>query len=420
MQKYAESRSSTDKNGQLGSSVPSLIRGLSQFLDDASWSVASPCQRQIVRRLEGSERDVHFAQSKLQFRLMHSKGLQLGFSYERTGWRRRADKEADGEDGEATPEAKQMHTPPELPYAPEYTVTRRMLIVLGTGSAAPSKLRASSGMYLELSGSGAAEVASMLVDCGEGTYGQLWRQFGREVTQRIGGLRCIWISHNHADHHCGLVRVLYEYWRFHTHHSDGKTPPPLIVVGPQSVLSYVKSWLPEFGGKMPTSQLFQLATCSEFNRSDHPLRRQLLSDIGFAVTSIISVPVFHCYDSYGLVLTLQGGKKLVYSGDTKPCNQLVVAGMNAALLVHEATFDDTMEQDARLKKHSTVGQAMDIARRMKAQQLVLTHFSQRYPALPPPVTTSSSSDGITTGANPSGREMKVLCAFDGFVHPMPF
>ncbi|KAE8961866.1 hypothetical protein PR001_g29902 [Phytophthora rubi] len=123
---------------------------------------------------------------------------------------------------------------------------------------------------------------------------------------------------------------------------------------------------------------------------------------------ILSVRVFHCYDSYGLVLTLQSGKKLVYSGDTKLCNDLVLAGLGAELVVHEATFDDSMEEDAMKKKHSTVGQALDIARRMRARQVVLTHFSQRYPSLPPPV---SDSDNSTPN---------VLCVYDGFVHPMPF
>jgi ribonuclease BN (tRNA processing enzyme) len=88
--------------------------------------------------------------------------------------------------------------------------------------------------------------------------------------------------------------------------------------------------------------------------------------------------------------------------------------MGAELLVHEATFDDSMEQDAVRKKHSTVGQALDIARRMRARQVVFTHFSQRYPSLPPPVSASGEGPSNATAA------ANVLCAHDGFVHPMPF
>ncbi|KAJ0404298.1 hypothetical protein P43SY_003211 [Pythium insidiosum] len=93
--------------------------------------------------------------------------------------------------------------------------------------------------------------------------------------------------------------------------------------------------------------------------------------------------------------------------DTKPCDQLVRAGMDATLLIHEATFDDTMEDDAERKKHSTVGQALGVARRMRAQQVVLTHFSQRYPSLPPAVTADTADGPV------------VCCAFDGLVLSLP-
>ncbi|KAL4095432.1 hypothetical protein PRIC1_008806 [Phytophthora ramorum] len=375
------------------------MQGLAKFLKDASWSAESPCRRQIARRMEGYDGEAHVAQSKLQFCLLHPK-LQLGFNYERTGWHQRPenDRDEDAAGNTSAPTHHQVATRPARDV-----ISARKLIVLGTGSAAPSKLRASSGIYLELSGTNAADVESMLVDCGEGTFGQLWRQFGSDVSRRIGGLRCIWISHNHADHHCGLVRVLYEFWQLHRR---GNSPRPLVVIAPQSVLSYVASWLPQFLCNDSDDHLIQLVTCSDFNDPRHPLRYQLLSSIGYAVTNLRSVRVFHCYDSYGLVLTLQGGKKFVYSGDTKPCNELVLASLDAELLVHEATFDDSMEQDAAMKKHSTVGQALDIARRMRARQIVLTHFSQRYPSLPPPVS--------------DGDRSSVLCAFDGFVHAMPF
>ena len=35
-----------------------------------------------------------------------------------------------------------------------------------------------------------------------------------------------------------------------------------------------------------------------------------------------------------------------------------------------------------MKKHSTVGEALEIGKNMRAKAVVLTHFSQRYPKLP--------------------------------------
>lgn len=37
------------------------------------------------------------------------------------------------------------------------------------------------------------------------------------------------------------------------------------------------------------------------------------------------------------------GKRIVFSGDTKPCDLLVDEGKEADLLIHEATFEDGHE-----------------------------------------------------------------------------
>lgn len=41
----------------------------------------------------------------------------------------------------------------------------------------------------------------MLLDCGEGTYGQLYRHYGSKLNDIFRHLKCIFISHMHADHH---------------------------------------------------------------------------------------------------------------------------------------------------------------------------------------------------------------------------
>lgn len=58
---------------------------------------------------------------------------------------------------------------------------------------------------------------TFLLDTGEGTYGQMFRQFGgyklsadqtNSVDDRIKGLKGIFISHLHADHHLGIVTLI--------------------------------------------------------------------------------------------------------------------------------------------------------------------------------------------------------------------
>jgi ribonuclease Z len=50
---------------------------------------------------------------------------------------------------------------------------------------------------------------SVLLDAGEGTYGQMLRHFGRDrIAEEMDDLRCIFVSHLHADHHLGVFQLL--------------------------------------------------------------------------------------------------------------------------------------------------------------------------------------------------------------------
>lgn len=53
------------------------------------------------------------------------------------------------------------------------------------------------------------DLGDILLDCGEGTFGQLVRCYGQAgVADALRRLRAVFISHNHGDHHMGLSRVL--------------------------------------------------------------------------------------------------------------------------------------------------------------------------------------------------------------------
>lgn len=74
--------------------------------------------------------------------------------------------------------------------------------------------------------------------------------------------------------------------------------------------------------------------------------------------------------------------KITYSGDTMPCENLIRLGANSSLLIHEATMEDELEEDALAKMHSTVSQAIAQGHKMSADYIILTHFSQRYAKIP--------------------------------------
>ncbi|MFW9936684.1 MAG: ribonuclease Z [Candidatus Thorarchaeota archaeon] len=80
----------------------------------------------------------------------------------------------------------------------------------------------------------------------------------------------------------------------------------------------------------------------------------------------------------GIVGPKRIGRKITYSGDTAPSDNLIKLGKNSDILIHEATFSKELLDIAKEKKHSTSVDAANAAIKMNAKQLILTHISSRY------------------------------------------
>ncbi|KAK6914858.1 tRNase Z endonuclease [Dillenia turbinata] len=313
------------------------------------------------------------------------------------------------------------------------------IVLLGTGSSQPSKYRNVSSIYINLFAKG-----SVLLDCGEGTLGQLKRRFGvKGADDAVRSLMCVWISHIHADHHTGLARILA------LRHDLLKDVPhePLLVVGPwqlkrfldayqrledldmqfldcrhttETSLAALESNLKSITGSSPPgspssseqknrgSNLFAKGASMQsfWKRSGSPVDngaavpilknlKKVLNEAG--LEALISFPVVHCPHAFGVVLQaaerLNGkgkaipGWKIVYSGDTRPCPELIEASRGATVLIHEATlevatFEDGMVDEAIARNHSTTKEAIEVGDSAGAYRIILTHFSQRYPKIP--------------------------------------
>ena len=75
----------------------------------------------------------------------------------------------------------------------------------------------------------------------------------------------------------------------------------------------------------------------------------------------------------------RAGRKIVYTGDTRPFEAFAKSAADADLVIHDSTFDDSLAEKAATDGHSTPSQAAQEAKVANAKQLVLTHISARYP-----------------------------------------
>jgi ribonuclease Z len=73
------------------------------------------------------------------------------------------------------------------------------------------------------------------------------------------------------------------------------------------------------------------------------------------------------------------GRKIVYTGDTRPFEGFTSFATGADLVIHDATLDDALAEKAVMDGHSTPSEAALQALCAKAERLVLTHISARYP-----------------------------------------
>ena len=281
------------------------------------------------------------------------------------------------------------------------------LVFLGTGSSMPAKYRNVSGLFLDQKTRG-----GVILDCGEGSFGQLCRLYGAETARaKVRDLRCAWISHIHADHHVGLPTILVERRRAML--ADGvreDAVEPLLVVGPAPLRRFLNA----FSQVEPLS--FDFVDCRETTSEkwdrlekleklegtlndgqkheslDESLKivdpRVSAAARSLGLRRLVSAPVAHCAQSFALALEAappagaDAGWKAVYSGDTRPCAALVAAARDATVLIHEATFEDDLLEDAVKKRHSTTSEAIQTGVDARCYRTILTHFSQRYPKAP--------------------------------------
>jgi ribonuclease Z len=267
------------------------------------------------------------------------------------------------------------------------------VIPLGTGSAIPSRSRNVSCTLVRVPG-----IGSYLFDCGENSLGQLRRLYGFDgADEVVRDLRAIWISHSHADHHLGTVSVIRRFSELVPTSSSPEQQQLAVIAHP-----IYQQFLTEY------SSVEEIGLSTHIHQISDPPSSATLARFGISTLSVCQVD--HCPDARAVALTLTSGLKIAYSGDCRPSATFAspAVGGGAHLLIHEATLDDELASDAVSKKHCTTSEALAVARAMRARNVLLTHFSQRYPKMPILGSDEEAGRDVRGGDD----DMPVVFAFD--------
>ncbi len=265
---------------------------------------------------------------------------------------------------------------------------------LGTGAACPSIERNVSALAV------AREGETLLFDCGEGTQRQMMR-YGASFA-----FREIFFSHYHADHMLGVTGLL------RTLGLQDRTLP-VILYGPRGAAKLLGAAV-NLGierSRFPV-EIVEVKAGDRLDRGDYALEvfetEHRADTIGWALVEParlgrfdparavelgipegplwgrihkgqdVSLPDGRTVTPAELVGPPRPGRRLVYSGDTRPCASVLEAARGADLLIHEATFGNEEAERAQETGHSTAAEAARVASEAGVRRLILTHISPRY------------------------------------------
>jgi len=266
---------------------------------------------------------------------------------------------------------------------------------LGTSASRPTIERNVSSIALVREGE------TILFDCGEGTQRQMMR-YGVAFS-----LQDIFFTHLHTDHLIGLIGLT------RTLALQGRTEP-LRLWGPRGGARMLRK-AEQFGADRLTFpiEVTELDPGTRIDRKGYAIVPFAVDHggspaLGYALLEeerrgrfnpdlartmgvpegplwgrihkgeSVTLPDGRIVHPSALVGESRSGRRVVITGDTRPCEMTIEMAQGADLLVHESTFGDEEAERAVETGHSTAREAALVAARAGVKRLVLTHFSARY------------------------------------------
>ncbi len=274
-------------------------------------------------------------------------------------------------------------------------MTQLRIIFLGTGGSWPTVQRNVSSVAVKRG----SEI--LLFDCGEGTQ----RQFQRSNLSYMQ-ISKIFITHFHGDHFLGIPGLVQTM-------QLNDRDKPLHIYGPKG-MDRLTDQLMTLGYFRPSYEIIphELDECESIDFDDYTIsvlkachnipalsycleehkRPGRFNKPKALKLGIPEGPLFSKLQ-HGQTITLSNkkkitsdavlgpqrkGRKIVISGDTMPCEEIIPFSKGADVLIHEATFSSDLEDIAQSYGHTTAAQAAQIAKKAKVGQLFLVHISPRY------------------------------------------
>jgi ribonuclease Z len=268
------------------------------------------------------------------------------------------------------------------------------LTFLGTGASIPTLHRNVAGLAIQREG----EV--LLFDCGEGNQRQMMR-YGVGFT-----FKEIFFTHYHADHMLGVTGLL------RTLGLQDRTAP-VSLYGPRGAQRILGAAV-NLGierNKFPV-EIIEIRPGDRLAKDEYDIvvfeTEHRADTVGYALVEhqrlgrfnpdqaralgipegplwgqlhqgkTVTLPDGRTIGPTDLVGAPRRGRRLVYTGDTRPHLRVIEAAREADLLVHEATFAGDEAERAQETGHSTAAEAAKVAHDAGVRRLVLTHISSRY------------------------------------------
>ena len=266
---------------------------------------------------------------------------------------------------------------------------------LGTSGAVPTTERSSSGIFVNIHGD------KFLFDAGEGIQRQMMH-YGTGF-----GIQDIFLTHIHGDHIFGLLGLIQ------TMDFNGREES-LFIHTPPGTKNYLDNLVSLCGDGLGYS-----ITISETHPNttikktpDYAIKTfktdHKTSSTGYTLIETerkgrffrekaeeLGVPVGKDFSTLheGNSITLKDGsivspeqvigpprpgRKIAYTGDTRPTKTTIEGVSGFDLLIHDSTFTEEYQQRAKLTGHSTALEAAEIATKADISHLVLTHISSRF------------------------------------------